>query len=58
MPVLVSEGQVSREKIPADLDGLSVVYTGEPILPHPALAEWITRRVATPGRDEVADAIP
>lgn len=58
VPVLVSEGLVSREKIPADLDGLPVVYTGEPILPHPALAEWIARRVADPGRDEVAGAVP
>jgi sirohydrochlorin ferrochelatase len=58
VPVLVSEGRVSREKIPADLDGLDVVYTGEPILPHPALARWIARRVVDPGRIEVADAVP
>lgn len=48
VPVLVSEGRVSREKIPADLEGLAIVYTGEPILPHPALARWIERQVATP----------
>jgi sirohydrochlorin ferrochelatase len=56
VPVLVSEGRVSREKIPADLAGLDVVYTGEPILPHPALARWIARRVTDPGR-EVAKAL-
>jgi sirohydrochlorin ferrochelatase len=58
VPILVSEGSVSREKIPADLEGLDVVYTGEPILPHPALAHWIARRVADPGRVEVAGAAP
>ena len=57
VPVLVSEGRVSREKIPADLEGLDVVYTGEPILPHAALARWIARRVTDPGR-EVANALP
>jgi len=58
VPILVSEGRVSREKIPADLEGLDVVYTGEPILPHPALARWIARRVADPGRIEMAEAVP
>jgi sirohydrochlorin ferrochelatase len=57
VPVLVSEGQVSREKIPADLDGLPVVYTGQPILPHAALARWIERRVADPNR-ELSAALP
>lgn len=57
VPILVSEGRVSREKIPSDLEGLDVVYTGEPILPHPALARWIARRVTDPGR-EVANALP
>ena len=46
VPILVSEGRVSRDKFPADLAGLPIVYTGEPILPHPALARWIERRVA------------
>lgn len=58
VPILVSEGRVSREKFPTDLEGLDVVYSGEPILPHPALARWIARRVADPGRIEVADAVP
>lgn len=57
VPVLVSEGRVSREKIPADLAGLDVVYSGEPILPHPALVRWIARRASDPGR-EIADALP
>jgi sirohydrochlorin ferrochelatase len=58
VPVLVSEGSVSREKIPADLEGLPVVYTGDPILPHPALATWIGRRFVDPGRVDVAGALP
>jgi sirohydrochlorin ferrochelatase len=58
VPILVSEGDVSREKIPADLEGLDVVYTGAPILPHPALARWIERRVADPGRARIAGAAP
>jgi sirohydrochlorin cobaltochelatase len=45
VPVLVSRGRVSREKFMADLVGLPVVYTGEPLLPHPHLATWIESRV-------------
>lgn len=45
VPVLVSKGRVSREKFLADLAGLDVVYTGEPLLPSPELARWIESRV-------------
>ena len=45
VPVLVSKGRVSREKFMADLAGLPVVYSGEPLLPHPHLAAWIESRV-------------
>jgi sirohydrochlorin cobaltochelatase len=45
VPVLVSRGRVSRETFLKDLDGLPVVYTGDPILPHPALTSWIEQRV-------------
>lgn len=57
VPILVSAGRISGEKIPADLEGLDIVYTGEPILPHAALARWIERRVTDPGR-AVANALP
>ena len=54
VPVLVSKGRVSREKFMADLAGLDVVYSGEPLLPHPELARWIEARVrevtGEPGR--------
>jgi sirohydrochlorin ferrochelatase len=45
VPILVSKGRVSREKFMADLAGLDVVYSGEPLLPHPELARWIEARV-------------
>jgi sirohydrochlorin ferrochelatase len=45
VPILISTGSVSREHVPADLEGLPIVYTGEPLLPHPALARWVESRV-------------
>lgn len=56
VPVLVSKGSVSRDKVPNDIKGTHSVYEGEPLLPHPAMARWIEDRVrqstrvdATPG---------
>jgi sirohydrochlorin ferrochelatase len=46
VPVLISAGQISRSKLPNDLAGLPVVYRGDPLLPHPAMARWIERQVA------------
>ena len=46
VPVLISTGRVSQEKIPADLAGLPVIYTGEALLPHEGLARWIEARVS------------
>ena len=45
VPVLLSRGRVSRETFLADLAGLPVRYTGDPLLPHPALARWVEQRV-------------
>ena len=45
VPVLVSAGTVSRDKLPNDIRGTPSVYRGDPLLPHPAMAEWISRRV-------------
>ena len=45
VPILISAGTVSRDKIPADLAGLSVIYDPAPLLPHPAIAEWVAARV-------------
>lgn len=47
VPILISSGRVNRAKIPADLEGLPIVYDGTPILPHPAIAQWIESRVRT-----------
>lgn len=53
VPVLISRGSVSDEKLPRDLAGLPIVYTGEALLPHPGLARWIEARV----RDAAAGAV-
>lgn len=45
VPVLVSAGSVSRDKVPNDIKGTKSVYVGEPLLPHGAMSEWIVRRV-------------
>ena len=50
VPVLISKGRVSREKFMADLAGLRVVYSGEPLLPSPELARWIESRVRETSR--------
>lgn len=46
VPVLISRGSISDEKLPKDLDGLPIVYSGEALLPHPGMARWIEARVA------------
>lgn len=45
VPVLISAGSVSRDKVPNDIKGTKSVYVGEPLLPHKAMSEWIVRRV-------------
>jgi sirohydrochlorin cobaltochelatase len=45
VPILISSGDVSRRKLPADLAGLPIVYSGEPLLPDAQLARWVERRV-------------
>lgn len=44
VPLLVSKGSVSRDKLPFDLRGTPQVYAGEPLLPHPAMVRWIEAR--------------
>jgi sirohydrochlorin cobaltochelatase len=48
VPVLVSKGAVSRSKLPADLAGMPMIYSGEPLLPHPAMVKWIEARATEP----------
>jgi sirohydrochlorin ferrochelatase len=45
VPILVSRGGISRSTLMKDLEGLPVRLSDEPLLPHPAIAEWIARRV-------------
>lgn len=45
VPILVSKGAISRDRLPADLAGLPMNYAGEPLLPHPAIARWVESRV-------------
>lgn len=45
VPVLVSKGEVSRDKVPNDIKGTPSIYSGEPLLPHPAMSRWIEQRV-------------
>lgn len=45
VPVLISTGSVSREKLPRDLAGLPMVYAGDTLLPHPGMARWVEARV-------------
>jgi sirohydrochlorin cobaltochelatase len=47
VPVLVSTGRVSQEKLPRDLKGLPIAYTDQGLLPHPEMARWVESRVRT-----------
>ena len=65
VPILVSTGQVSKEKFPADLAGLPVVYKGDALLPHPEGpgrylpgVSPVVRQVGCPGADDVLHGEP
>lgn len=45
VPLLVARGRITAEKLPADLAGLPVVYSGEALLAHLEVARWIESRV-------------
>lgn len=49
VPVLVSKGAVSRDKVPADIKGTPSIYSGEPLLPHDAMSRWLEMRVREAG---------
>ncbi len=50
VPVLISRGNVGNVRFRQDLAGLPVIYSGEPLLPHPGLAAWIEARVRQTAR--------
>jgi sirohydrochlorin cobaltochelatase len=54
VPILVSSGSVSQVKLPADIVGLPVIYTGKPLLADRTLAPWVERRV----REALVTAAP
>ncbi|MEW5926050.1 MAG: CbiX/SirB N-terminal domain-containing protein [Gemmatimonadota bacterium] len=54
VPVLISTGSVSREKLPRDLAGLPIVYRGDALLPHAGMARWVEARVREGGRASAA----
>jgi sirohydrochlorin cobaltochelatase len=45
VPLLISSGAISRDKLPADLAGLRMVYRGAPLLPHAEVARWVESQV-------------
>lgn len=45
VPILISSGDVGLKKLPADLAGLPIVYTGDPLLLDTQLSRWVERRV-------------
>lgn len=53
VPVAISKGQLTREKIPRDLGGLPIVYDGEALLPSEGMSRWVESRV----REAVAGSV-
>jgi sirohydrochlorin ferrochelatase len=45
VPLLIAPGSISRQKLPADLAGLPIRYSGETLLPNPAIARWVEASV-------------
>ena len=46
VPILISRGGISRSRVMQDLQGLPIRYSDTGILPHPAIAKWVARRVS------------
>ncbi|MBP2000865.1 sirohydrochlorin ferrochelatase [Paenibacillus shirakamiensis] len=44
-PVFLSEGYFTKKTIPARLEGLTYRYSGQALLPHPLLSQWIHRQI-------------
>ena len=43
MTILIAQGQMTRARIPRDLEGLPVRYAPMGLTPLPAIARWIER---------------
>jgi sirohydrochlorin ferrochelatase len=46
VPWLVGAGRLARVQLLQDLAELDIRYEGRPMLPHPALADWLARELA------------
>lgn len=46
VPVLVSKGSINRDKLPADLAGAPMIYSGDPLLPAREITRWIEMRAS------------
>lgn len=46
VPVFLGEGYFTREVVPRRLDGLGCRYDGKTLMPHPNIAQWISRQIA------------
>jgi sirohydrochlorin ferrochelatase len=46
VPWLVGAGRLAREQLLHDLVELDIRYDGRPMLPHPALGDWLARELA------------
>lgn len=57
VPILVSKGSINRSKLPQDLAGLPIVYSGDALLPHPEMVKWIERRASESRRQADAKSI-
>lgn len=57
VPVLMARGAHGDETIPTDLAGLPIAYSGEVLIPHPALSRWFESRVQQSSKTG-ADAVP
>ena len=55
VPILVSKGSINRSKLPQDLAGLPIVYSGDALLPHPEMVKWIERRAAPGPKASVSE---
>lgn len=45
VPILVSRGGATTDRMAHDLASLPVVYRGEPLLPHAEMARWVESRI-------------
>ena len=55
VPVVISRGDLTTRKLPADLQGLPILYTDEGLLPDVGLARWVETRVLETSRTNTSN---